>query len=191
MNNIRWFYLGYCSAYGYSLIELIVVLAITAIVAIMAVPAATQGMLRIGVENAAGQLIAISSLAHTEALRRGYGLSLCGVSLDNNRNFSDCTGNTNWSNGILLFQDLNLDGSYSSSANERIKFIGFESGLTVSSSNALIAFNANDNSNSSTLVCIGKSYAGLGKYYSIQVSINNYGATAVCTQSANANCTGC
>jgi|GEM_PF-5783276 len=176
---------------GYSLVELTIALSITAIVALLAVPSATQGMLQIGVENTASQIVALSGFARTEALRRGYNVVLCGAAVNGPKNLTGCIGNTNWSSGLLVYQDLNLAGGYDN-ANERIRFISFESGISVISNQANISFSSNDtNAVSAVTVCVGKSYPGLGKYFSQQISINNYTASVTCTKTTNATCLGC
>lgn len=175
---------------GFSLTELAVTLAITTIIALLALPAATEGMLKTGVENTVGQVIALSGFARTEALRRGTSVVVCGAQLDASNNLSNCNGSTNWSKGVLVFQDLNLNNEYN--PDERIKFIQFDNGVNVISNQPTMTVSPNDVDQVNNLViCIGKSFTSLGRYFSQQVRLSSYTASVICSRTDNATCNGC
>lgn len=175
---------------GFSLVELTVTLAITAVVALMAIPSATQSMLRASVDGAAGQIIALSGFARTEALRRSSNIMVCGAVLDSSKKPTACSGATDWSSGILIYQDLNLNNGYSDE--ERIKFIRFDNGITVTANQQNMTIGSTDVDRVNNLtICVGKSYAGLNRFLSQQIRLSSYTASVICSRTDNATCAGC
>lgn len=181
------------SVCGFTIIELIVTILIIAIITVFSIPPATQSMLKIGIESAANQFIGIVSFARTEAFRSGYPVYLCGAEIDSNHNLTSNGCNTNWNHGVLLFQDMTTSGIYNSTSSEKIRFLRFDSGLNITTVESSLQFSSSGVivNNGNSLFCIGKSYPTLGKAYSVQIKVNNYGAYQTCVKDNNAICNGC
>lgn len=91
---------------GFTLVEIMITLAVAAILAAMAVPAMQQVMAARATDSAAEDLVASLRLARSEALKRGYPVSVC-ASVDG----ASCAGsNVQWKAGWLVFTDDNRDG---------------------------------------------------------------------------------
>ena len=101
---------------GMSLVELMIVLAVGSLFIVISVPAyfnVVQSNRAVGITN---KLVSHLNFARSEAIKRGSSVSLC----PSNSAFSGCSGNSNWSNGWLVFIDPNGDGVLASLA-DRLK----------------------------------------------------------------------
>ena len=172
---------------GISLLEFLVAVSIMAIIASYAVPSISSWFVSLDVERAANQLVGFVNLARGEALRRGYGVTLCGGDfVSGTITTSGCSSDGSWNNGLLLFQDINSNGVYNG-GNEKIKSAIFAKDVLVLAPSPALFFN-NVAENGNQLFCIAKTLGS--NSYSVQVLVSNYGASIVCRKN-NANCGGC
>ncbi len=94
---------------GFTLVELIVTLSIVAILAMIAVPSMQQTIRQNRLTAYASTIVTAFNIARSEAIRRGGSVSLC-----SSDDLASCrTSNiTDWSEGWILFTDLDADGTF-------------------------------------------------------------------------------
>lgn len=95
--------------YGFTLVELLIVIAIVAILAALAVPSFNTLLVRRSVLSAASSLVSDMRLARSEALRRSVPVTVCSLAA-NSTSACSAGGVAMWTNGWLVFMDLNGDG---------------------------------------------------------------------------------
>ncbi len=97
---------------GFTLIELIVTLTIAAILLALAAPSMTSFIRRDRLVTQGNELVADLSLARSEAIKRGFRVTLCKTA-DASASPPQCiTGNDSapWTNGRIVFVDTDGDG---------------------------------------------------------------------------------
>lgn len=92
--------IGSSNPNGYTLIELLVTIAIAAILAAVAVPSFQEIFRSNRLSSQTSDLVAALNLARSEALRRGYRVTICKSS-----DGSSCTEAGDWSQGWVVFAD--------------------------------------------------------------------------------------
>jgi len=93
---------------GFTLIELMVTVAIAAIVLALAAPAFTDLIARNRMTAAVNTFVTNLQLARSEAVKRGSAVSLCPDNPDTDE--IDCSGDTDWDVGYLVFFDPDENG---------------------------------------------------------------------------------
>ena len=99
--------------YGFTLVEVLVVLSITAIILGAATPSFMNIVANNRVASASSELVIALNLAKSEAVRSGMTTVLCTSQTGN-----QCNDAASWSDGLVLFQDNDNNGSVSN--NERV-----------------------------------------------------------------------
>lgn len=90
-------------AYGFTLIEVLVVVAIAAVLISLAVPSFTTLLVKRSVQSAAVSLVDDFRYTRTEALRRSKRVSICSLAANST---SACSGDpAAWANGWMIFTD--------------------------------------------------------------------------------------
>jgi len=144
------------TSYGFTLVEVLVVLSITAIIVGAATPSFMNIVANNRVASASSELVIALNLAKSEAVRSGMTTVLC-----TSQTANQCNDAANWSDGLILFQDNDNNGSVSN--NERvIKVIpasdnSLEFAYIVDSTNK-INFRANGQINLNGHFCFKNSY---------------------------------
>ncbi len=118
---------------GFTLIELMVTIAVAAILATIAFPSFTTTIRNNRVATANNEVLAMVNLARSEAIRSGQGGVVCGSSTG-----ASCDGA--WAQGIAAVSDPNGDGSPADGT--VLRFSTFNSAMTVTGPQAVIAFDA-------------------------------------------------
>ena len=96
------------SSAGFTLIELMIVVAIVAVLLLVVAPDFGRFVADSRVTTTKDKLMAAISLARTEAIKRGEPVVVCRANVAGN----DCANNgTDWSDGWLVFADLDDDGN--------------------------------------------------------------------------------
>ena len=90
---------------GYTLVEVVVTITILAILTSIALPSFISTVRNNRIIAQTNELITAFALAKSEASKRGARVSLCGS------DGAVCSGGTTWTNGWLVFSDINGDGS--------------------------------------------------------------------------------
>ena len=96
-------------ARGLTLIELMVVLAILAIVVTMAVPSFKSLISMTQLRTATSHLVGVLNLARSEAIKRGWPVTVC-KSADVAAAAPSCDEGAAWHDGWLVFVDYNQNG---------------------------------------------------------------------------------
>jgi type IV fimbrial biogenesis protein FimT len=92
---------------GFTLIELLATIAVATILLSIATPSFIETSRRNRLTTYANDLIATVNLARSEAIRRGAPVTIC-----HSNDAKTCSGG--WSNGWIVFADLNGDGAIDS-----------------------------------------------------------------------------
>lgn len=90
---------------GFTLIELLVAIAVLVILATVAVPSFTTLIRNHRAASEANQVLAVLTLARSEAVRRNRPVTVC-PSADG----LQCQPGANWQSGVLVFVDANASG---------------------------------------------------------------------------------
>lgn len=86
---------------GFTLLELMTAITVLAILAAIGVPAFGNLMRNGAIASEANNLVSAMNVARSEAMKRGVRVSLCPAAA----NATECTKTSNWSGGILVFED--------------------------------------------------------------------------------------
>lgn len=98
---------------GFTLIELMVVVIITSIIAAIAIPSMVNIVAQQRVQNRADLLLSLFQFSRSEALRTGKPVLLCSTLIRSGTAVPNgCTGWSPQQQGIMAFNDNNLDGQY-------------------------------------------------------------------------------
>lgn len=111
---------------GVTLVELIVALAIAAILMAIALPS-FQGTLRSSrVAGATNQFIAAVVLARSEAIKNTRGAGVCASA-----NGSTCQAGTDWGVGLMVWADVNGNGTFQPGTDTVLRFLQGNPRVTV------------------------------------------------------------
>jgi len=91
---------------GFTLIELLVTLSIAAILLTVAVPNFIMFVQNTRLTSQANDLVTALNYARSEAIKRGVRITVCGRASN-----TACAGTTNWDSGVLVFVDVDGDGT--------------------------------------------------------------------------------
>ncbi len=94
------------NANGFTLIELLVTVAVVSILLAIGVPEFKRMTENNRMVAAINRMTSDLNLARSEAVKQGRSVTLC-ASADG----ATCSGNTDWSNGWIVFLDVNRNGS--------------------------------------------------------------------------------
>lgn len=121
---------------GFSLIELLFTLTISAVLLSLALPSYSYLINDIDVDHSAKGLFTMLSLARSSAVEKRKQVTLCGIESDQ----LACvpfkwSGESDWSNGVLVFIDHDKNERFSSDVDTVLKVSRFRlSSMTVKSS---------------------------------------------------------
>lgn len=104
------------SAYGLTLIELLLTMVIATIVLTTAVPAAVHFIRNNQLSARTNELVGSVHFARSEAIRRGVAIGICSSTQQ-----LTCDGNNVWSSGWVIWVDLDNDGELD--GNEEITYM--------------------------------------------------------------------
>ena len=90
---------------GFTLIELLITIVVASILLATGVPSIMQMIKNNRVTTQANKLVTAIQLARNEAVKRGTRTTLCAA----NANLDNCSSSTNWTNGWIVFSNLNGD----------------------------------------------------------------------------------
>lgn len=96
---------------GFTLIELMVVVALAAILAAVAVPSYRAMIQNNRATTQANELVTSLNLGRSEAVRAGTPAVVCARPATPTTP-ETCSAGTDWSNGWLVFSDVNANGAY-------------------------------------------------------------------------------
>jgi type IV fimbrial biogenesis protein FimT len=97
------------NARGFTLVELMIALSIVAIVVTMAVPSFKSLISMTQLRTATSHLVGVLNLARSEAIKRGWPVTVC-KSADVGAQAPSCDEGAAWQDGWLVFVDYNQNG---------------------------------------------------------------------------------
>jgi len=100
---------------GFTLLELMIVLAIVALLAIITVPSFNDSIKRATLDAVRNTLSESLNLARNEALTRKVQTVVCARDIG-----QGCNSNGDWSQGWVVFADIDADGSFSTRSDQLI-----------------------------------------------------------------------
>lgn len=100
---------------GFTLIELMVTLAVAVILAMVTVPGFRSIIQNNRAVTQANELLSSMTLARSEAIKRATNVSICSVA-NPLPSPPACAASTTWSNGWIVFIDLNRNGAFNDNA---------------------------------------------------------------------------
>jgi len=127
---------------GFTLVEMMVVVALLAIMASVAVPAYQSLIQNNRLSSTTNALLGGLQLARSEAVTTRTSTTICGANAAQN----DCVDSTAWDNGALVRQGANL-----------VRVIPWSTGVTATSSEKSLTYNANGTAASSATVVVSDS----------------------------------
>lgn len=124
------------ACYGFSLIELLVAMVVSTLLLTMALPSFSYWINNKDVDNATKEFFTLLSLARNSALEKRKQVVVCGIdTYELNCVPFKWSGESDWSNGALVFIDNDKDERFSPSIDVVIKVSRFrQSGMSVKSS---------------------------------------------------------
>jgi type IV fimbrial biogenesis protein FimT len=129
--------------HGVTLMELVVVIAVAAILALIAIPSMVSIIHDFRQKMALSLLVSDLGLARSEAIKRNTRMLVCVP----NSAGTDCANSTTWSAGWVICIDANFDNECddptADNPNPVIVRPALDPSLTLTSSAAVIRFNAN------------------------------------------------
>ena len=90
---------------GFTLVELLITIVVVSLLLATAVPSVMQMVKNNRVTTQANKLVTAIQLARNEAVMRGVRSTICAA----NTTLNDCSGNTDWSKGWIVFSNLEND----------------------------------------------------------------------------------
>ena len=92
---------------GFTLVELLITIVVVSILLATAVPSFMQAIKNNRVAGQANSFVVSTQMARNEAVKRGASTTICAA----NTAMNACSSSgTDWSNGWIVFSDLNRDG---------------------------------------------------------------------------------
>jgi len=98
---------------GFTLVELMVVIALAAILIVVAAPGMTKVIRGNRIQTEASSFVADMQYARTEAIRRGYNVTVCPSS-----DGASCLGANTWQAGWMVFTDRGTLGVFDTSVSD-------------------------------------------------------------------------
>jgi len=92
---------------GFTLIEVLVTIVVVSILLAAGVPSFMDFIKNNRLSAQANSLVAAVQVTRNEAVKRGTGMVICAKDPDN----VACSGDNNWTNGWIIFSDLDQDGA--------------------------------------------------------------------------------
>jgi type IV fimbrial biogenesis protein FimT len=92
---------------GFTMVELMITIVVVSVLMTIAIPGFMDFVKNNRVTGQANSFVVSTQMARNEAVKRGAGTTLCAANAD----LDDCSDSTDWSNGWIVFSDLNRDGA--------------------------------------------------------------------------------
>lgn len=92
---------------GFTIVELLITIVVVSILLATGVPTVLEMVKNNRITTQANKAVTSVQLARNEAVKRGSRTTICAA----NANLDDCSGNTDWSNGWIVFSNLDNDTS--------------------------------------------------------------------------------
>ena len=163
--------LGMKKGKGLTLIELVVTLAVALILLTMGIPMFSSITANNRATTQTNSIVTALQVGRSEAVKRGVMVSVC----SKNSGSTACAGNNDWLNGMLVFEDLDEDGSYDNGTEDLLAVMDPFSGKpSVSGSASVISFTVTGLTDlaSEQTICVSQSGAtGSTPFRVVRVSV--------------------
>lgn len=117
---------------GFTLIELMVALSIMLMLIFLALPSFSQMLIRSEVSAASMAIRSGLSLARSEAVKRGAHVQICSLSpVATQCAGSVGVGRLSWSEGFMVFHDVDSDRVYNAATDELLSVVRFSASLDI------------------------------------------------------------
>jgi type IV fimbrial biogenesis protein FimT len=145
---------------GFTVVELMIVVVIASILATLAVPSFTEFMNNTRQSSMRAQLQADLNRARSEAIKRNARILVCKANVAG----SGCDNSTNWNDGWLVCRDVDADDACDATTatdpNPLVLRGALNANLSLTTTSAIVRFNAIGTANADTTISFGGSWGG-------------------------------